>query len=66
MPSYVYSISFYRITIIIYGVSQYTHTGVYAGQDISYCSPEELDTIAAFLKAIPRRNFFKALGIEKN
>ena len=39
--------------------------GVYAGRDISYCSPEELDNLAAYLKAIPRRNFFKALGIER-
>jgi hypothetical protein len=38
---------------------------VYAGRDISFCSPEELDHMAAFLKAIPRRNFFKAVGIDK-
>ena len=40
-------------------------TGIYAHKDVSYCSPEELETIASFLKAIPKRNFLKALGIEK-
>ena len=39
--------------------------GCYDAKDLSYCSSEELESLAVFLKKVPQRNFYKVFGIEK-
>ena len=39
--------------------------GCYDAKDLSYCSAQELESLAVYLKKVPQRNFYKVFGIEK-